>query len=123
MPDLEVNGRQHAVVRVCSLWVVEQLDVFEHVRSGGFPCLVCASSDPFAFQQLKEAFSNRVVMTVASSAHTGFKVMLVQERLPFPAAELRAVIGVHRNPVFRLSAPDSHQQGLQGEVRRHARLG
>lgn len=34
LSDLEGNGRQHAVLRVLTLWVVEYLDAFEEVSSG-----------------------------------------------------------------------------------------
>jgi hypothetical protein len=30
---------------------------------------------------------------------------------------------MHRDPVVGLSSPDGHQQGLQGELGGHARLG
>ena len=62
-------------------------------------------------------------MAVAAPAHAGFEVVLAEEGLPLPAGELGALVGMHRDPVVGLSSPDGHQQGLQGEVRRHAGLG
>ena len=36
LPGFEVNGRQHAVIRVLALRVSEHLDVVEHVLPCGF---------------------------------------------------------------------------------------
>ena len=66
----EVNGRQHAVVRVLAFGIVEQLDVFKDVP----PCLISRSifvpSDFFSPQELKEALGHSVVMTIAATRHS-----------------------------------------------------
>ena len=63
-----VNGRQHAVVRVFAFWAIEQFDVFKYVPSGLLACQIFASPDLFSFQELKEALSNRVVVSIAPAA-------------------------------------------------------
>ena len=44
LSDLEVNGRQHAVVRVRAFRVADHLDVFEHALPCSVACAVCAAS-------------------------------------------------------------------------------
>lgn len=102
--------------------IVEQLDVFENVPSCVFAGRVGPTPDPLALQQLEEALRNSVVVTVAPSAHAGFQVVLAKERLPFPAGELGALIGMHGDLPVRFSSPDRHQQGLQGQIRCHTGL-
>ncbi len=60
LPDFEVNGRQHAVVRMLALRVVEEFDIFEHVLPCRFSGRIGSTSDALAFQQLEEAFGDRV---------------------------------------------------------------
>ena len=75
-----------------ALRVVEQLEVFEHVLPGGVAGRVGPTPDPFALQKLEKAFGDGVVVAVAAPAHAGVKVMLMQERLPFPAGELGTLV-------------------------------
>ena len=63
----EVNGRQHAVVRVLAFRVVEEFDVFKHVLPCSVACLICAASYPFPFLELKEALCDGVIVTVPTS--------------------------------------------------------
>ena len=88
LPDLEVNGRQAAVVRVLSLRVVEQLDVFEHVMPRIIARWIGLPPDPFPLQQLEVALGHRIIMAIAAPAHTGFEIVLMEEGLPLPAGEL-----------------------------------
>ena len=88
----EVNGRQHAVVRVLAFWVVEQLDVFEDIPPSFFACAVFPPSDLLPLQELKEALGHRVVVTIAPAAHRMFQIVFAQERGPFAAGKLRALI-------------------------------
>ena len=106
-----------------ALRVVEELNVFEDVAPSIIACRVGFSPDPLAFQQLEEAFRNGVVMTVTTSAHAGFEVVLAQKRLPFPTGELGPLIGMHCDRSRRFAPPDGHQQGPEREVCCHARLG
>ena len=70
----------------------EQLDLFEHVPSGIIVRRVGAPPDPFTFQKLEEAFGDGVVVTIATSAHAGFQVLLAEKRLPLPAGVLGTLI-------------------------------
>jgi hypothetical protein len=98
----ELDGRQHHVLRVFALRIIEHLDVFEYVLPGGVPCGVGLPSDPFAFEELEKAFGDSVVMAVAATAHAGFKIVLTQKRLPLTAGELTALIGMDHHLVLRL---------------------
>ena len=50
---------------------VEHLDVVEHVLSCSVACEVGSPLDPLAFQQVEEAFCDRVVMAITTTAHPG----------------------------------------------------
>jgi|GEM_PF-4511488 len=47
-----------------TLGTVEHLDVFKDILPGLIPCTINPPTDAFALQQLEEAFSNRIVVTV-----------------------------------------------------------
>ena len=122
MLPFELDGRQHPVVSVFALRIVEHLNVFEHVLSGIVPSGVGFPSDPLTFQQLEETLGDSVVMTIAATAHAGVQIVLLKEHLPLTTGELAALIRMDRDRVLRLSPPYRHQQGLQGQVRRHPGL-
>jgi len=64
---------------VLALWIVEHLDVVEHV----LPCLgarpVGPSPYPFPLEQVEEALRDRVVVTVAAPAHRMLQIVRSQE--------------------------------------------
>jgi len=119
---LILNWRQHAVVRVLSVWVVEHLDVVAHVLPCGVTCQVCLSSDTLPFRQLNEDFCDGIVMAIPASAHAGSKIVFAEERLPLLAGELSALVGMDHHLGLRFAPSNSTQQGLKSEVRCHARL-
>lgn len=55
-------------------------------------------------------------MAVATSAHRVNQVVVLQERCPVHAGELRSLIRMHQNLFLWLSPPDSHQQRLQHDI-------
>lgn len=112
----EVNGRQHAIVGVLALGVIEHLDIFEDVLPCGLTGGVGFPPDPFPLQQLEKALSHSVIMAVATAAHAGFQIVLTPESLPLAAGILRTLVGVNGG----LAPPDRHQQGLQSQVGCHA---
>ena len=59
---------------------------------------------------------------IATATHTGFEVLLVQERLPYPTCELRTLIGIHCHSAVWLTTPDGQEQGLQCQIGCKARL-
>ena len=65
----EVDGRQHPVSGMFAFRVIEHFDVVEDVLSGLFPRLVSSAADALAFEQVEEAFGDRIVMAVSTPAH------------------------------------------------------
>ena len=57
-----------------ALWIVEQLDVFEHVSSCVATGGIGSASGPFSCQELEDTLGNGVVVAVAASAHAGAEV-------------------------------------------------
>ena len=72
--------------------VVEHFNVAKHIAACFLPCRIDVLADALTFEQLEEAFSNGVVMTVASPAHAGLQVVAGQEPLPFITCKLAALV-------------------------------
>lgn len=113
MTFLELYRRDAAGRIVAALWVVEHLDVNEHIGAGILPGWIDLAANPLSLEQLEEALSHGVVVAVASPAHAAEQVVVPQETLPVVARELTAFIGVHQHRVFGLSAPQRHQQSIE----------
>ncbi len=62
-----------------ALWVIEHLNVIEHVLPRVNFCLVGFTSDTFALEQVEEALGDSVVVTVSTAAHAVFKIVLLQK--------------------------------------------
>ena len=71
-----------------AFWVVEHLNVIEHISASILPSAVDLSPDPLPLQQLEKAFRYRIVMAVAPSTHAAKQVVGFQEALPVAATEL-----------------------------------
>lgn len=99
--------------------VVEHLDVVEDVGLCFLTSHLNPALDALAFEELKEALGDRVVVAVAAPAHAAGQVMCFQEILPVVPSELRALIRVHQQPRRRLTSPYGHHQGLQHHVGVH----
>ena len=97
--------------------VVEHFDVVEHVLSGIVAGVLGPTPDPFALQQLEEAFGDGIVVTVSASAHAGFQIVLAEECLRFAAVELGTLIGMHGDPTLGLASPHGYEQGLKCKIR------
>jgi hypothetical protein len=50
MPSLELDGRQAVIVPMTTFWVVEHLDVIEHIPSCFFAVSIDTTLDPLALQ-------------------------------------------------------------------------
>jgi hypothetical protein len=100
---------------VLALRIVEHLDVVEHVLPCLFACSVGPSPDSLALEEIEEALCHSVVVAVAATAHRVLKIVVLQERRPFHAGELRALIRVDQDLALRLSTP-------YRAVRSHRRL-
>ena len=96
--------------------VVEKLDVVENVRACVVSGLVDLSLDALGLQQREEALGHGVVVTVASSTHAGFQVVVVEKLAPIAAGVLDALIRVNQHPLLRLATPDGHQQGVDDQI-------
>ena len=72
--------------------------------------------NPLALEQLEEAVSHRVVMAIATPAHTADQVVVPQETQPFMARKLTALVGMHQHCIFGLSAPQHHQQRIEYQI-------
>ncbi len=75
-----------------AFWVVEHLDVVEHISASILPGAVDLSPDPLSLQQLEKAFRYHVVMAVTTSTHAAKQVVGFQEALPVAAAELATLV-------------------------------
>ena len=56
-----------------ALLVIEHLNVVENILPRVVSGFVGSASDTFALQEVEEAFCDRVVVAIASSAHAVFK--------------------------------------------------
>jgi hypothetical protein len=72
--------------------IVERLYVIVDLGSGNITSLVDSLLDPLLLQAAKKRFGHCVIPTVATSAHTGLKMMRMAEALPRLAAKLRSLI-------------------------------
>lgn len=75
--------------------VVEHFDVAEDIAVRLWPRRIGFSADALPLKQLEEAFSNCVVVTVSSPAHTRLQVVASKEALSFMACKLAALVRVH----------------------------
>ncbi len=73
-------------------WIVEQLDIIEHVAAGLLACFVNLSSDPLGFERSEEALRHGIVVAVSTPAHAGFQIVILQEGPPLIAGKLRSLI-------------------------------
>ena len=72
--------------------IVEHFDVLVDLGIGQIPSPVDAFLDPFLLQTAKEGFGHGVIPTVATPAHTGFKMMDTAEAPPRITPKLRSLI-------------------------------
>ena len=64
MASLELYGRQAIRRRMSADGVVKHLNVAKHIAARFLPCRIDVLADALTFEQLEEAFSNGIVMTV-----------------------------------------------------------
>ncbi len=101
---------------MAALGVVEHLNVIEDICTGILPGQVNLAANPLALEQLEEAFSHRVVMAIATPAHTADQVVVPQETLPVMTRKLTALVGMHQHRIFGLPAPQRHQQSIEHQI-------
>ena len=91
----EVDGRQHPVSRMFAFRDIEHFDVVEDVLSSLLACFVGSAADKFPFEQVKEAFSDCVVMAIPAPAQGVLDVVAPQKRRSIPTGILQSLIGVN----------------------------
>ena len=96
--------------------VVKHFDVAEDIAVRLLPCRIDFSTDALPLKQLKKAFSNCVVVTVSSPAHTRLQVVASKEALPFMACKLAALVRVLGHGIAWSSTPERHMQCIQGQL-------
>ena len=58
-----------------ALWVIEHLDIIEHIPSSLVTCFVNPAANPLSFEQIEEAFNDGVVVAVTPPAHRMLKIV------------------------------------------------
>lgn len=71
---------------------------------------------PFLLQKIEEALGHRIVMAVAASAHRVNQFVVLDERGPGHAGELRTLIRMNQHLVLRFASPHRRAQSLQYDV-------
>lgn len=89
------DWRQLPGMPMAALGVVEHFDVVEHIGPSLCTVDINLTSDSFTLEQLKEAFSNGVIVTIPAPAHARLKTMRSQEIKPIMIAELTTLIAVN----------------------------
>lgn len=96
--------------------VIERFNVIEDIGAGQIAGFVDPFSDALLFQRTEERFSDRIIPTVATSAHTGGQVIGPAETLPVVTAILATLIRVHDDLAFWFTPPYGHHQCIQREL-------
>jgi hypothetical protein len=104
---------------VFAFWIIKHFDVFEHIPSGIVAGGIDLPPDLLAFQQLEETFSYGVVITVSTSAHAGFQIVLTKKLQPLATGKLATLIGMDGDSFLWLAPPNGHHQSLQNNIRCH----
>ena len=77
--SLKLYGRQHPVLSLLALGIIEYLHVVEYFLPRVIAGFVSFAPHTFALQEVEEALSNRVFIAVPSAAHAVSKIMLLRE--------------------------------------------
>lgn len=95
--------------------IVKHLDVIKDFFSGLISRFIGSASNSFPLEQLKEAFSYRIVVAVSSAAHAAHQPVCVQKVLPLFAGELAALVRMHNHLLLWFASPNRHQQGIDNQ--------
>lgn len=77
--------------------IVDPFDIVKDIHSGFRSSQIVTPMDSFPFQQPKEAFRDRVVITIANPTHTAHNFMRFQELLKCMGRILRPSIGMQNH--------------------------
>jgi len=84
--------------------IVERLDVVGHISERVLAIPVDVLLDPLLLQAAEEGFRNRIVPTVAFTAHAQLKMIGATEASPGIAAVLGTLIGMDQRAAWPSSA-------------------
>jgi len=100
-------------------WIVEHLNKIEYLALGFFArCVDLFLNNPL-LECSKKAFSNSIVVTVASPAHRWLKIVLPNKCQVVSTPILAALIAVHSHRFVRLTPPHRHKQRPDNQVSIH----
>src|SRR5215471_702324 len=96
-------------------------EVFE-IRPEVLQVAVLVGINLFHLQSAEEAFTSGIVIRVASTAHAGQDVMLLQDRYILSRGVLYPTVGMMDQARLRLTLGNGLLQGAQGQSRSHAAI-
>lgn len=102
MGQLELFRAEVAEGRMEPGSIVVNLDVFEHMRLGLFPCGEALAVDRFDLEAVVPAFHRGIVVAIALGAHAGDQSVLGQQGAMFTRAVLAAAVVAHDHAVETL---------------------
>jgi hypothetical protein len=103
-----------------ALWVIETLDVIEHVSPGFVARAIGFALGSLCLQRREEALYRRIVLHIARPPHAADHTMIGQQPLELLAG-VAALVGMMQQGVWSAAPPERHDQGIGDELRRHAR--
>ena len=113
------QGSDSPQCRVPSPRIVKALDVIEHIRPGVIPRPVELAGRPLGLERREEALHRRIVPDIARPANRRGDGLIGHQPLELLACILAALVAVVQQAVGPSSAPDSHDEGVGHEPRRH----
>ena len=75
-------------IRMSTLAIIENFDVVKHSSPRFRPCLIGLSMNPLPFEQGKETFRYRIIVTISRPTHTAFYPLVPQKFLEIMAGIL-----------------------------------
>ena len=96
--------------------IVKSFDVSEYIHHSMFSGGEMAQVDTLAFETTEEVFCNGVVVGVALTGHTLAEMKVEQTLTVSVGGVLDAAVGVEDETGTRLTAPDSHIEGIKCEA-------
>lgn len=98
-----------------ALSIVKHLDVIKNFFSRLISRFVGSTPNSFPLEQLKEAFSHRIVVAISSAAHAANQPVGSQKVLPLFAGELAALVRMHNHLLLGFTSPNRHQQSVDNQ--------
>jgi hypothetical protein len=119
-PRFIFNGTQITVGRVLSTPIIESFNIEKDVKLSFCSSTVVSVKHALHFQSAEKALHDRVVITVASTAHTDATLMSLQQLLEGMTGVLAALIAVMNQAGWWSPLFDRHCKGIDNQLCRHA---